>query len=435
MNDNKTTAYPKVLVVTVSGWSNSVGSDTMSTLFSRYDTDKLASLYIRAEISDSPVCHRYFHIFEGRVIKSLWNRKIKTGEEFRYVESHPQNDSSDELSQEQSLYSKFHRFRPWLLILFREVIWKCGKWKTKELDAFLDDFKPDVVFFPIESYIHLDRIVEYVIEHCKPQKVICNLWDDNFTYKQNPYNIGYRIHRFWLRRHYKKLVSKGDVFICQNRKMQTEFKGVFGKDSVLITKPIFGIKEFIPYQPSKPIKFLYTGSLYINRDKTIFALCEFINKVNELDEKIVLEVFSGTKLSPVLIEKIEHNKGCFFKGHIKQSEVFKKQQEADVLLFVEDLSDKNLAARLSFSTKITDYLKAGKCILAIGNQDLAPIEYFREQQAGIVCNSKEEIYNALQEMVTDESVIPFYARAAYECGVKNHDGNVILDKLYDLIKE
>ena len=42
MNDKKETALPRVLIITVSGWSDSVGSDTMSTLFSRYEKDKLA---------------------------------------------------------------------------------------------------------------------------------------------------------------------------------------------------------------------------------------------------------------------------------------------------------------------------------------------------------------------------------------------------------
>lgn len=435
MNNKKETALPRVLVVTVSGWSNSVGSDTMSTLFSQYETDKLASLYIRAELSDSPVCSRYYHIFEGRIIKSLWNRKIKTGEAYQYDTL--VNGKSDivELSQERTLYSKFHKHRPWSLILLREVVWKFGRWKTKELKDFLDEFKPEVVFSPIESYIHLDRIIEYIIDYCKPRKVICNLWDDNFTYKQKPFSLGYRIHRLWLRKHYKRLVDKGNVFICQNQKMQKEFKEEFGKDSVLLTKPIFDINTFHPYQPSNPIKLLYTGSLYINRDKTIFALCELINKVNENGLKITLEVFSGTQLTPKLVDRIERNKGCYFKGHIKQNEVFVKQQEADVLLFVEDLSNKNLAARLSFSTKITDYLKAGKCVLAIGNKDLAPIEYFKEQQAGIVCNNKEEIYEALQRMVTDDGYIQSYAKAAYDCGVNNHDGNRIIQQLYKLIQE
>lgn len=424
---------PRVLVTTVSGWSNSIGSDTMSTLFSRYDSSKLASLYIRAELSDSPVCNRYFHIFENRIIKSLFRKHVVTGEEF-ITTGNEKAIITSAYKKEKAFYSKFIKFRPRILILIRELIWKFGHWKSKELNDFLDDFKPEVVFFPIESYIHLNRINEYIIKRCKPRLVICNLWDDNFTYKQSK-SIGYKIHRFWLRKHYRKLVNLGDVFIAQNPKMQREFKEEFGKDTVLITKPIFHIGEFKEYTPKSPIKLLYTGSLYINRDKSIIALANAIKKINSNGIKVELDVYSGTSISSAQRNAIECDPGCHFKGHINQSEVFKLQQEADILVFVEDLSDKNLAARLSFSTKITDYLRAGKCILAIGNKDLAPMEYLLEQNAACVCTDAKEIYPALKELVEDKKKIVLYAKNAYDCGRNYHDGDVLLEKLYSIICE
>lgn len=427
----KNSQKPRVLISTVSGWSNEIGSDTMSTLFSQYDSSKLASLYIRAELSDSQVCHRYFHIFENRIIKSLWNRKISTGEE--YVTTDKKVDVNTEaLKKEKTFYSKFTKFRPWYLIMARELIWKFGRWKTKELNTFLDDFNPEVLFFPIESYIHLNRINEYVIKRCKPKLVVCNLWDDNFTYKQGK-SFGHKIHRFWLRKHFRKLVNMGDVFIAQNPKMQREFKEEFSKDTVLITKPIFNIREFKKYAPGSPVKLLYTGSLYINRDKSIIALTNAIKKINSDGIKVELDVYSGTPLSDQQRQCIECDHGCHFKGHVMQSEVFKLQQEADILVFVEDLSDKNLAARLSFSTKITDYLRAGKCILAIGNKDLAPMEYFAEQKAACVCTKESDIYPTLKKLVEDKEKIVEYARNAYNCGKNNHDGNFLLGKLYDII--
>lgn len=427
------THKPRVLVTTVSGWSNSIGSDTMSTLFSKYDSSKLASLYIRAELSDSPVCNRYFHIFENKIIKSLFRKHVITGEEF-ITTGDEKSVITPAYENEKAFYSKFIKFRPRIMILIRELIWKFGHWKSKELNDFLDDFKPDVLFFPIESYIHLNRINEYIIKRCRPRLIICNLWDDNFTYKQSK-SIGYKVHRFWLRKHYRKLVNLGDVFIAQNPKMQREFKEEFGKDTVLITKPIFHIGEFKEYTPKSPIKLLYTGSLYINRDKSIIALANAIKKINSSGIKVELDVYSGTRISSAQRNAIECGPGCHFKGHVNQNEVFKLQQEADILVFVEDLSDKNLAARLSFSTKITDYLRAGKCILAIGNKDLAPMEYLLEQNAACVCTDAKDIYPALKDLVEDKKKIVEYARNAYNCGKNNHDGEALLERLYNIICE
>lgn len=432
--DNSRKELPRTLVITVSGWSNSVGSDTMSTLFSHYDPDKLASLYIRAEISDSPVCYRYFHIIEGRVIRSVFNRREQTGEAYFTNTLSFDNKSSEELENERAFYARFQKHRPWPLVIGRELVWKFGKWKTKELMNFLDEFKPEVVFFPIEGYIHLDRIIEFVIDYCKPRKVVCNLWDDNFTYKQSN-SLGYKLHRFWLRKHYRKIVEKGDVFIALNNKMQKEFKQEFGKDSIVLTKPIFNFEPFTPYQQHNPIQFLYTGSLYINRDNTILSLSKYISNLNADGIKIILDIYTGSALKDDFKKEIEQCNGCYLRGYASQNEIFKKQKEADVLLFVEDLSDKNLSARLSFSTKITDYFRAGKCVLAIGNSDLAPIEYFKEKNAGIVCTTEQEIGEALHKILNDETIIQTYARAAYECGMNNHNGDNIINQLHKILTE
>ena len=95
-------------------------------------------------------------------------------------------------------------------------------------------------------------------------------------------------------------------------------------------------------------------------------------------------------------------------------------KKSDVLLFVEDLSDENLAARLSFSTKITDCFGSGKCTWAVGNSDLGPIEYFREQDAGFVSTTEDEIYKTLIRMVENPGLISDYALKGYECGQRNH---------------
>ena len=44
-------------------------------------------------------------------------------------------------------YQKYGAKRNVLLLFAREILWYLGKWKTKELDSFLEEFKPDVVFF------------------------------------------------------------------------------------------------------------------------------------------------------------------------------------------------------------------------------------------------------------------------------------------------
>ena len=172
----------------------------MASLVKDFDAANLACLYIRADKSDSPVCSRYYHIYEQRVIKSIFDRQLKTGEIFSVTDESSLKETDTEYQDEVKRYKFYKKVRSWWLILIREIFWKLGHWDTDDLSDFLTSFKPDVVLFPIEGYIHFNRITEYIIEKCQPSRVIGYMWDDNFTYKQHPYSLAYRIHRWWLRK-------------------------------------------------------------------------------------------------------------------------------------------------------------------------------------------------------------------------------------------
>ena len=420
MTLNKNT--PRVLVSTVGAWSDSVGSNTMSELFREYDKDKLACLYIRADISDSASCRRYFHIYEGRVMKSIVRWGMATGEEYTLGEY---SRTSSDLDEEKARYDSYHRKSNWFYLFAREFVWVLGRWKTKELDAFLEDFKPEVVFFSIESYIHFNRINEYIIKKCHPKKVIGYLWDDNFTYKQHPHSIGYKIHRWWLRHGVKRLVNKCNTVYAICPKMKRELDAEFRIDSVLLTKPIYHFCEAKITIPNHPIRILYTGKLIYGRDETVAQIVDAIKEINKDGQKVLLQIYTNTELSPAIRERICVDGCCELKGFVPQSEALKIQKEADVLLYAESLSNTNLTARLSFSTKMTDYLASGACIWAVGNKDLAPIEYVMEEDAGLVSIDKQTIARALFRIVQMPDLIRKYALNAQQCGRKNHDIELI----------
>lgn len=424
---------PRVLVTSVPSWSSRGGSDTMSSLMQEYGAENVAALYIRADKSDSKSASRYFHIMEGRVMKSILHPSITTGEEFR-----PKDviitESSDEQTAEKARYSTFSKHRWGIFIFAREFVWKLGRWKSKELDAFLDDYKPEVLVCPIESYIHFNTLNEYIIKRCQP-KVIGFLWDDNFTYKQEPNNFWHQLHRVWLRRSVRRMVDKCSTIFCLSPKMKDECDKVFGIESQLLTKPIFNQSEFKPFNVGSPIKMLYTGNLYVGRDKTMMAIADALREVNRDGIKVELDIYTKSVLSEKDRARIEVEGACRLHKPIPQSEVFRLQEAAEVLLFAESLERrKNQGARLSFSTKITDYFRAGKCIWAVGSPTLGPIDYLQRMDAAIMSTDAQTIAEALRKMVTDKSIIAEYARKGFDCGKKNHNGDAILNKLYETIK-
>lgn len=424
---------PKILIFTIASWNSKVGDNTWETLVSQYDSANLANIFLREEIPDSTVCSKYFCISENRVLKSIFKRNIKTGKEIKAIPI-LQAQESEDLKVHRQRYLNMKKKRRYSMLLARELCWKLGKWKTKELDDFLDEFKPDIILHGMDGYIHINRIVRYAIKRTGAKAIGC-IWDDTFTYKQSK-KFGHNLYRFFQRKSLKKLAKKTSEFFAITPKTKQEADKFFGINCTILTKPLNTIPIAQSYEKiTFPIKMLYTGNLSIGRDVSLKDVSLALKKVNANEKKIVLDVYTQTVLSEQMLNEIE-NEFCHIYPPISQQDVLRKQKEADVLLFLEDLSDKELIARLSFSTKITDYFSAGKCILAIGNYDLAPIQYFKETKSAIVVDKLSDIESGLQKLL-DINMLEEIAINAVNCGQENHNATLInntfkgvIDKIY-----
>ena len=419
---------PKVLICTIESWNSKVGANTFSSLFTGWPAENLANVYIREELPDSPCCSRYFRISENQVIKSVVKRRLKTGKE---VAACQQSTEADEkmLSDSRELYNKNRKKRSVAKLFVRELLWKCGKWKTPELDAFVDSFQPDIVVFGMEGYIHFNRICRYIVKRTGA-KAVGYFWDDNFTYRQRGHLLNYRILRFFQRRSLKKLAPKCHAFWAITDKTKQEADEFFGIDCQVLTKPIdFAPGEkWQPYSLHTPVKMLYTGNLLIGRFDSILAVSEALKKINADGVKIELDVYSGSYITPE--DQAKLSEFVHMKGVVPQSEVLKLQEQADVLLFAEAMSgDYSQIARLSFSTKLTDYFRSGKCIFAIGAKDVAPVEYLIAENAALCASTNVEILEVLDRIVTDPSLILQTGQNAFLCGMRNHSRTIIENKI------
>lgn len=414
----------RILVSSIPSWNQKTGSNTFSSILCSFDSEELANIYIQGDLPDSPVCGRYFHIDEKSVIKSVIFPGIKTGEEVK-----PNTD----LQQigNNNPYRIFKRFR--LLLWARELGWRLGHWNSKALNVFIQEFSPEVFIFPIEDYPYFNRINQYIIKEYRPKQVIGYFWDDNFSYKQHPYNILFKVERFFRRRSIKKLVSQCTDLLAISPKMKKECDKEFSTDSIVITKPMLNEGNFCRYDVHYPIKILYTGKLIIGRYDTILKVVSVIKMINSNGAKVHLDIYTQTDLP-----KRKRNKlsipGCSeVHNSVPQSKVKDLQERADILLFAESLSSRDLSARLSFSTKLTDYFAAGKCIWAVGNADLGPIDYIKSENAGFVSTNEREIKSVLNEIVTEPYLVSEKAALAFECGKRNHSKGKIINKLNELI--
>ena len=80
-----------------------------------------------------------------------------------------------------------------------------------------------------------------------------------------------------------------------------------------------------------------------------------------------------------------------------------------------------LKVRQSFSTKIVDYLKAARPILAVGPIDVASMDHLIRYDCAIVSDNKTELEQKLRSILENPSELNRVAANAYECGRKCHN--------------
>ncbi len=411
---------PKVLVVSTNAWRDNTGINTLIQFFKCWDKNQIAQIYTKSTLPKTEVCDRFFRISENAVMKSVVKRNIKTGS---VVEN--EKDVSEEnkaaASNEQKLYSHGGKRFSGILSFCREIVWKFGKWKTKELDKFIEEFNPDVLFMPIYPTVYMGRIQRYIIKKTN-KPVVSYLADDNYTFKnvkKDPISLLVRCN---LRKHVKFVVDNSDKLLVIAPKQKEEYDRIFGVNSDVLTKGIDFSK--IPFEEkpiNKPVKLVYTGKLIIGRWLSLAAMAKALDKINKDGIQAELDIYTTDVLTEEQKKALNFG-GCSVKGALKLDEVQAVQRNADVLVFVESLEKKyKHIARLSFSTKITDYLKNGKCIFAIGDKEIAPIDYFNRYDSAITASSYEEIEEKLIALIRNPEKISEYSKKAYNCGKEHHD--------------
>jgi len=416
---------PKVLVVGINPWIDNTGINTLINFFECYDKEKLAHLYTREGLPNTKICDTFFRISESKVVKSVLKRKIRTGEVVY-------NTPTETTHTKDKIYKKKNNS---LKNLLREFIWKFGKWKTKALDEFLESFDADVLFFPVYANVFMCRLQNYIAKKTgKP--VVLYSSDDNYSYKsisKSPFSV---LHRCWLRKQEKKLFKRAEKIMVISPKQKEEYDRLFKKDCVVLTK---GVEISDNYKfadvVNDPVKMVYTGKLIIGRGDSLSLIADALEDINREKTKVELDIYTTDVVSES--QKLALNKnGCSIKGALTLSEVAQVQSNADVLVFVEGLKRKyKNAARLSFSTKITDYLKSGKCIFAIGDKDIAPMDYFRRYDCAVIAHSKEEVKEKLTHLIQNKNLILEYGKKAYETAKLNHSKEKTNQTLMSVLKE
>lgn len=406
-----------ILIVSYEAWRDTNnGGNVLSNIFCAFPDAKIAQIYCSGEAPQNSVCQEYFQISDAMLLGASKGKELEKRD-------YSKDDAKPTDVVENRIKNRIPQVFIHEFLLIRECMWSVFNWKTKELERFVFEFKPDIIFAPCYSYFHVSKLALYVKSVAKCP-MISYISDDNYSLKRVCISPSFWVNRLITRKWIRKLFAECSLVYTMTDMQKTEYESLLGCPMKVLCKSAdFQERE---KKTVLPIQLIYAGGLYLNRWKVLGKLSKTLEQLNETETKAQLHIFSNSKLNARKKTLLNDGRNSFLHEQVSYQDLMERYRSSDVAVHVESFDLKNrLITRLSFSTKIIDCMNSGCAILAIGPSDQAGISYLKENCAAICANDFKDLYSAIKELVENTGRIEEYAKRANQLGKKNHMKNEI----------
>lgn len=400
------------------------GGNTIDNFFSGMDAE-FAQVYCSAQIPINTCCRKYYQITDGMVIRNFFNRK-PVGRILSEQDYGRQKAEDEELleqeKRERHMLDIFRNIRLQMFLLAKAVVWRYSKWKTPELERFIKEFDPDVIYAPCYAFPFMLELTKYVKE-LTGKRVVSWSADDNYSLRQFSLSPFFWINRLWNRHCLKNTYPYYDTFFSISEDEIRELEPVAAKKMRLLRKGInLGELPEVRQEAHTPIRMIYAGGVYINRWKTLREIGRVLKRINENEVKIRLDIYTQNTLNKRQRQALHDGRSIFAHTAVDGGQLKKLYSQSDIALHCESFSLKNrLTTRLSFSTKIIDCLASGCAVMAIAWKEQTGLKYLRSQDAAVCITDLSLLEENLRAFAEHPQRVREYAQKARKCAVQNHD--------------
>lgn len=422
----------RILVLSNTPWANDNSfGNSFTNIFSGIPDLEFANIYCRYGKVDSELVSESFQITEKQLVKNLKNKSVPSGAVI------PVHTDSNAAQTEKPAGFEVGQKKRWMLMFWaRDLIWKIGRWCSPELKAFVDDFKPDLIFQPIYYSNYLTRIALFLKKYTGVP-MVGYISDDCYTLRQFSLSPLYWLDRLHKRRKVKKVFESCEFVYVISEIQRKEYEQIFSKKCKVLTKCAdFSQPPELKEKLNEPLKIVYTGNLGPGRWQSVSYIAKALKNINRETVKAQMYLYSATPLTEKQKAALADGKNSFLMGAVPSSKIEAIQKDADILVHAEGMNLKSrLQVHQSFSTKIVDYLKNARAVFAVGPSDAASIDYFINNASAITATNEAEVEEKLRCYTDKPENIKLYAEKAYECGKKNHSSKIMKKMVNDDLKE
>lgn len=298
--------------------------------------------------------------------------------------------------------------------------------------AWVRKFDPDIIYTQPAS-IHLIKRVMRLAEYLR-KPIVIHMMDDwpRIMYQKGPFSV---IFRKKMDRLFLEILERAKVLLAISEKMRKEYSVRYGKEFTVFHNPV-DIDTWLPFSKMSygicgPMKVLYAGRIGWS---TYDSLCEIAKAIDSLigeEYKIEFHVVATTTSDTRLSKRLEQCGCVSVDPAIPYQECPREFARFDLLVLANDFNESSRRfARLSISTKTSEYMITGVPILVYAPRDFALLEYACDQgwAYGVSEHDTMKLKEALSTLYHDAGLREKLGTNARQIAIKEHDALKVREK-------
>lgn len=408
---DKEVEYPRVLVITCAVLNRSSATGiTFGSLFSGWPLECIAQVYDQDGVPDSDLCTDY---------RRLTWRDIKVESNIRRLFSSGNNNSkskydgippavSGKRSNIKALMSSVRDMLPYTIDT------ECYNW--------LDDFRPQVVFANLGNIRWEKLVASIAMRYGIP---IVPFFNDDWPSTFYSGNALQAPARLMLLKNLSRVLKCCPGGIGGSPEMAKEYTVRYGIPFTAFMNCTTVADKWSGLGIQREaLEFAYVGGLHLERWRSLHEIGEALTRLNSDGYPCKLSVYAPDSDLRQFGEKLAMPPVVNLMRPLSAAEVPGILKGADVLVHVESF-DKSIRqyTRLSLSTKIPQYLAAGRPILGYGPGELASMKYLDSTSAALVVPNEDQelLENEIRRLVSEASLRETMGCAGWGMALEYHN--------------
>ena len=410
----------RILLFSHNGFSDeNANGITMKNLLSAWSAAEKAEFYCDVEPPDFSSAENYFRVTDMQMLTAFAGKKAR-----HIFLADTEKSAADAQSAPGKAEKKPSRIPPWLkrrkynfgLKWLRELLWEISPWGHKALRQWIDDFSPSVVVYMVGESIFMDHLVLKTLKRTSAKLVLYN----GEAYRIIDLKERKGIERAYysrVERLYRRLNQNASLVIFNCIPLMNGYSEIYPPHSRQIVAYNSALCTCPEYRPHSSPVITYFGNLGVGR---VDSLLQVADVLCAIAPELKLDIY-GMAVDADRI-KLEKHSSIRFHGFVPPEALGGIADRSDILLHVESFQEE-IAPKLryAFSTKLAQYLCAGRALLCYAPEGSASAEYLKQENGAFVAASRSELQCGLEQLIRNQQFRTEYAERGKQLGIKNHN--------------